>query len=124
MVRPFALAPAARCAGACTTAETLTVDYDLARLPECRAGYAGQAAFSSLANALFAPMNVHLERSGSAAPPSSTSPPAPPPTPPGSAASEAPRGARWRHVAPSGATAPTSRPPPADGRTVSAGSIW
>jgi hypothetical protein len=49
--------------GAVVAGRTVTVDYDLARLPNCRAGYAGRPAFNIQAHALFLPMNVHQEAS-------------------------------------------------------------
>lgn len=41
--------------------KSVTVDYDLARLPECRTGYAGRAAWNIQAFALFTPMNVRQD---------------------------------------------------------------
>ncbi len=38
--------------------KSVIVDYDLTRLPECRTGYAGRAAWNIEAVALFTPMNV------------------------------------------------------------------
>jgi hypothetical protein len=49
--------------GPVVAGSTVTVDYDLARLPECRAGYAGRAAFNVQAHVLFTPMNVRQEAS-------------------------------------------------------------
>lgn len=52
-----------RQSGPVVAGQTLTVHYDLARLPDCRAGYAGRAAFNIQAHALFTPMNVRQEAS-------------------------------------------------------------
>jgi hypothetical protein len=41
--------------------KSVTVDYEFARLPECRTGYAGRAAWNIQAFALFTPMHVQQE---------------------------------------------------------------
>ncbi|HEY1100311.1 MAG TPA: DUF6209 family protein [Myxococcota bacterium] len=40
---------------------TVTIDYDMARLPDCRAGYAGRPAWSVFGVATFLPMNVRQQ---------------------------------------------------------------